>query len=485
MKTITILILFLPILTINYDLVNGVQKKIYSLNSSETYSFYFDTFQYQNLSISLNMSYMSPKPFTYSYIYEYESRYSSSSLINSSQSFSTTTKNNELTSSFTYLVKEYNTKYIALKITPNYNINYIVIKINAEGGAFDLSNSLSKNITNLKSAITYYFFLPSIYLQIASINLNMSYMSSIPFSYSYIYELSSRYTSTYLRKSSQYISTTKINNELTASFTYSVNNYKTKYIVLKFTPNYNINYIVAKFDIKNYKYELSYNGAKQTIYNLNSQNKYYLFIKMNNKSKIKVTLTMDYSYYNSLSFLYIYELIDYINGLDSYYNKVYKDVTIDNKDSQSIISFTYTTSKSYIEYVVLEITPNNDITYLKSEFEYVSSFSTGIIVLIVFICLFVFIIIIICIIKRRRKHSKNSNLFENSTIHPLYPNNESLSNQQQNYSSSQQQYIQPPNQPYYQNQQAYYQPQQLYNLPQQQYYQPQQQYNQTQQLNGQ
>ena len=484
MKTIAILILFIPILSINYDLVNGVQKKIYSLNSSETYSFYFDTFQYQNLSISLNMSYMSPKPFTYSYIYEYESRYSSSSLINSSQSFSTTTKNNELTSSFTYSVKNVNTKYIALKITPNYNINYIVVSINAEG-VYDLSNGLPKNVTTLKSGIPYYFFLPSSYLQTAFINLNISYMSSKPFTYSYIYEYSTKYSSTYLTYNSQYLSTTTKNNELTSSFTYSVKNVNTKYIALKFTPNYNINYIVAKFDIKNYKYELSYNGAKQTIYNLNSQNKYYLFIKMNNKSKIKVTLTMDYSYYNSLSFLYIYELIDYINGLDSYYNKVYKDVTIDNKDSQSIISFTYTTSHSNIEYVVLEITPNNDITYLKSEFEYVSSLSTGIIVLIVFICLFVFIIIIICIIKRRRKHSKNSNLFENSTIHPLYPNNESLSNQQQNYSFSQQQYIQPPNQPYYQNQQAYYQPQQLYNLPQQQYYQPQQQYNQTQQINGQ
>ena len=52
------------------------------------------------------MSYMNHKSFTYLYIYEKESRYSSSSLISSSQSLSTTTKNNELISSFIYLVKD-------------------------------------------------------------------------------------------------------------------------------------------------------------------------------------------------------------------------------------------------------------------------------------------------------------------------------------------------------------------------------------------
>ena len=152
---------------------------------------------------------MSFKPFTYSYIYEYESRYSSSSLTNSSQSLSTKTKNNELASSFTYSVKDCNTNYIALKITPNYNINYIVVKISAEGGAFDLSNGLSKNITNLKSGISYYFFLPSTQRETALINLNMSYMTTRPFTYSYIYEYSTRCISTYLRKTSKSLSTTK------------------------------------------------------------------------------------------------------------------------------------------------------------------------------------------------------------------------------------------------------------------------------------
>ena len=184
-------------------------------------------------------------------------------------------------------------------------------------------------------------------------------------------------------------------------------------------------------------HKLSYNGEKQTIYNLNSQNKYYLLIKMNNKREIKVKLTMNYDYSNPLSFLYIYELKDYYDGLDSYSNKENKSITIDNKNSQSTISFTYTTSNSNIEYLVLEITPNYDITSMESEFEYISSLSTGMIIIIIFICLFVFIIIIICIIKIRRKHSKNSNILENPTIQPLYPNNEPPNNQKKNASQQQ------------------------------------------------
>ena len=183
--------------------------------------------------------------------------------------------NNELTSSFTYSVNNYNTTYIALQFTPNYNINYIVVNINAEG-VYDLSNGLPKNITNLKSGIPYYFFLPSIYLQTASINLNISYMSSTPFIFSNIYELSSRYTSTYLRIIARYLSITTKNNELTSSFTYSVNNYNTTYIAIKFTPNYNINYIVVNINAEGV-YDLS-NGLPKNITNLKSGIPYYFFL---------------------------------------------------------------------------------------------------------------------------------------------------------------------------------------------------------------
>ena len=184
MKILIILILFLPILTIDYDLVSGEEKTIKSLNSSETYSLYINALQYQSLNISLIMSDMSTLPFTFLYIKEYSNRASSSFL----KSISISNNNNELTSYFTYLVNNYYTQFIALQFTPNYNIDYIAVNINVEGGAYDLLNGIAKNITNLKSGIPYYFFISTFQFQTNSINLTMSYMNKEPFSYSYIYE---------------------------------------------------------------------------------------------------------------------------------------------------------------------------------------------------------------------------------------------------------------------------------------------------------
>ena len=153
MKIIIILILSLPILAIDYDLVSGEEKTIKSLNSSDNYFLYINAIQYQSLYISLIMGDMSTLPFTYLYIKEYSNRESSSFLKLIYKSISISNYNNELTSYYRYLVNNYYTQFIALQFTPNYNIDYIVVNINVEGGAYDLLNGIAKNITNLKSGI--------------------------------------------------------------------------------------------------------------------------------------------------------------------------------------------------------------------------------------------------------------------------------------------------------------------------------------------
>ena len=279
MKVITILILLIPILTINYDLVNGEKKIINSLNSSEIYYFYINAVQYQELNVSLTMSYMSNKPFTYTYIYECSNSSSSSCLQNTSQYITTTTNNNQLISSFTYSVNYSDTQYIALKFTPNYNISHFTIKIDSEF-IYDLSNGVDKNITNLKSGIPYYFFLPSTQLQTDIINLTMNYMSIEPFSYLYIYEYESRSSSNYINIKNQNLTMLKKNNELSSSFTYLVSSYTTKYIALKLTPIYNISYIVVNINAEGV-YNLT-NGVDNNVTNLKSGIIYYFFYRLRN-----------------------------------------------------------------------------------------------------------------------------------------------------------------------------------------------------------
>ena len=446
MKILIILILFLPILTIDYDLVSGEEKTIKSLNSSETYSLYINALQYQSLNISLIMSDMSTLPFTFLYIKEYSNRASSSFL----KSISISNNNNELTSYFTYLVNNYYTQFIALQFTPNYNIDYIAVNINVEGGAYDLLNGIAKNITNLKSGIPYYFFISTFQFQTNSINLTMSYMNKEPFTYSYIYEYSSRLSSIYHKSTNESFN----HKQLTSTLTYLVNNYDTTYIALKIIPFYNINYIIAKIDIENHKYKLSNNIDNLLISNLKSGNKYYIFIETNKNTNINTTLTIPhcFDYPLSLPYIYIYELNNYY-GLDSSSKKEY--IVNDNRLVSCIFSFNYITSNPSID-LVLEIKPNMEIEYIISEITYIITPPMyGLIVTIAIICIFllIIIIIIICVIKKL-KHSKNPKSLENSIYHSLLPTNGNFNNQKQNNFSFQLQKIN------LSNKEVYYQPQQ-------------------------
>ena len=231
-------------------------------------------------------------------------------------------------------------------------------------------------------------------------------------------------------------------------------------LFFKFIPNYNIDYLIVKACRKYNKYQL-FEGKKETLRNLESGKKYYIFIETKNERGIKVTLTTDF--YSSYPFedFSIYELKTFFDGFDSSYKENIQ-VTNNINNSHIIISFNYKINNSGIEYVALEITPYIDITYLESSLQYITSLST-IIVILIFVCLFVVIIIIIIIIYKRCKHSKNSNI-ETLIFQPLYKTDGALNNQQQNNSSSQKNYM-PQNQLYSANQPAYYQPQQLKNSP--------------------
>ena len=363
MKVITILILFMPILTINYDLVNGEKKIINSLNSSEIYYFYINAVQYQELNVSLTMSYMSNKPFTYTYIYECSNSSSSSCLQNTSQYITTTTNNNQLISSFTYSVNYSDTQYIALKFTSNYNISKFTIKIDSEF-IYDLSNGVDKNITNLKSGISYYFFLPSTQLQTDIINLTMNYMSIEPFSYLYIYEYESRSSSNYINIKNQNLTMLKKNNELSSSFTYLVSSYTTKYIALKLTPIYNISYIVVNINAEGV-YNLT-NGVDNNVTNLKSRITYYFFLPSTKYQISFINLTMNYMSSNPF---YYFDIYEYSNkSALIWQRKDYNSITT-SSNNKWLSTFTYLVKDDDTKYIVLKFTFESNINYIIANFD--------------------------------------------------------------------------------------------------------------------
>ena len=355
-----LLVVFTPIFTIDYDLVNGEDKIIFSLNSTENYSFYINAVKYQIVMISLTMSYMETNPLTYSYIYEYSNRLSSNYLKNTSQYIITTKKNNELTSSFLYSVKNNATKYIALQFTPNNNIDYIIININAEGIYF-LSSGVAKNITNLKSGLPYYFFLPSTYFHTDFINLTMSYMTIDPFINLNIYEYSSRQYLNYIEISKKKFKVTTIkNNELISSFKYEICKYLTKYIALQFTPKYNISYIVVNISAEGVHF-LS-NGVTQNITNLKPGMFYFFFLKASYLQTASISLAMNYMSTKPFEYSYIYEYSRTSSSIHFGPSSLY--ITTTKKENELTSSFRHLIKYYDIQYFILNLTPNKNMNYI-------------------------------------------------------------------------------------------------------------------------
>ena len=246
----------------------------------------------------------------------------------------------------------------------------------------------------------------------------MNYNDNLPFSEIDIYESYSFGSIIYLYKTTKNASLSIENGKLTTSFKYAVNHSDTSYIALMIKPDYTIKDLFIKIDEVELKYRIC---NKKYIYNLTSENKYYLSIYQKEK-KIKVTLSMNNV--NYLSSLTIYE-IKPPGSLREYENKIIKSID-EIKISDSVISFSHILPYEDYFYweLIFELSLNHDIDKIFSEIEYPLYLTAGKIVLIVLVCVFtiIAIIAIIFIIKKCKKN-KNSENLETPSLQPLYQEN--------------------------------------------------------------
>ena len=140
---------------------------------------------------------------------------------------------------------------------------YFVLNID-----YELTNGIEKTFSNLVSSQTYNFYIPITQMQKAFITLTFNNLNSLPFSNPYIYEYSSRTSSSYIRRSTAYFSTSTKNGQLIAKEDYLANKYSVSYMALVITPTSNINNMAIKFDIAGGAYEMS-EGQYKNIYNFN------------------------------------------------------------------------------------------------------------------------------------------------------------------------------------------------------------------------
>lgn len=234
-----------------YDLNKDVSNIINNLISGNTYYFFLEVLQYQNLNINLTMNNMTTKPFKFLEIYEFTNRTSSysKSLNYKKEDIIINSKNDELISSFSYTVASYFTNYLVLKIIPLYNIDYFNAKFDAEGATYDFHTGEPKNITNLKNGVFYYFFIECHKGQRADLNISIDYSENISSLLLEIYEFEYRTSIKYKKYFSRTIKTSLKNDQSVLSFSYNVTSYDISYIAFKIKSVYNISFLNAKIDV--------------------------------------------------------------------------------------------------------------------------------------------------------------------------------------------------------------------------------------------
>ena len=162
--------------------------------------------------------------------------------------------NNQLISTFSYIVsKDYNIE-TSLLIIPNSNINYINVKIEVED-TFYYINEKGKEIYNLTVGNTYYLYKHIFGYEVSILNLElmMGHIDNKPFRSIKAYEANWDFDYDNKNKSKRIypdIKTNTINGSLIISSSYRTILQSLSSIVFELSPNYNISYLKAIYKVE-------------------------------------------------------------------------------------------------------------------------------------------------------------------------------------------------------------------------------------------
>ena len=308
-SNITYLIVQFDVLVSFHNLNNG-DITLTNLKAETTYSFYMNLDKSQRTNLSLEINNMNENPFNYLNIYEYADKsYAYEEKENKTISFSK--KENKLISSFSYIVKNTNRQInrIYINIKPLFDIQSFKIKNDIIGGLFELSNKVSKNITNLKIGGPYYFLIKTEKFHRITFNVVMDNINTIPFEIVVFNEYDYRgfKESNPEKTSQQKISFSSSNNQMISTFSYLVSKYWNRQTVLNIIPNVNINYMNIKFEVENTYYDFHF--EEQKIYNLTAGNKYFLHKHVYGQgiNILYLDIMMDYKDLNPFGAIKVYE----------------------------------------------------------------------------------------------------------------------------------------------------------------------------------
>ena len=379
--------------TVKLDVIDGVyylsnreSKKINNIKSGGIYIFYVPANEGQQVNINLTTNYISNSPFNKLEISEYllsENSFNDKVTKNQSIPKATKTSNNELISSFSYIVSLdtyssllHNYKlanFIALKVIP-FKISYLVVQFDVLVYNYKLSNG-DFTLSNLKANTTYNFSMNIDKYQKATFDVEIYGINEKPFNYINIYEYKDK-NYAYIEKENQTILFSSNEGHLITSFSYILKSIyqKTNWISINIKPLFDIKSITIKKEIIGGIFDLSLKVPSKNITNLKSGGQYYFVVstqKFQNvtfnialeKVKVKPFENVTIKEYNS-------NFIRGSNGLKI----TEKKLSFSSSNNQLISKVSYIVSRNDNRQTSLLIIPNSDINYVNVKIEVEDTF---------------------------------------------------------------------------------------------------------------
>ena len=227
---------------------NGESININKLLKDISNFYFINSKQYQQININLTLNNSQELPFDFIEIYEFSEKYHYSTynkFTNKSLQFLKNNNEEILSNTFSYMIDSFYTNFILMKINPKFEYENLNIKINVGGGCYDIDKGAIKNITNLFSNYSYYFFVLSSKGDKLNIKLILNSTEiKNPFNTLNVLEYSSKNSpSFYLQKTNEKYNTEIKDNKLMLSMSYLSKNNSTNFIALELTPNYNLSFL--------------------------------------------------------------------------------------------------------------------------------------------------------------------------------------------------------------------------------------------------
>ena len=355
-----------------YYLENNVSLSIEQIKPDFPYYFFIEATTYNQLLIQLSFNDLNldKDKIKYIKINDYENKNNITYIKSIEQNFEIKRTKKDSKIIINYIPSKL-TKYIALIIEANNYLDYsLETKIEVTGGLFEFIHN--KNITNIKAGSIYYFPFQITILKEISINITINDNINIKaFSNVNIYEKQNKNDDIYNKYYNQTLLLEKNNQYIIESFSYSIDNLNTNYILIELIPKINLDYMLIKYEISKSDYDL-YNGKSKNISNIITNYPYYYSIKSNQYQQVNININLSIKYIlgnNPFEFIEIYELRDIYN-LNSYNKYINKPILFNNENNNILsTSLSYTIDSFYTSYLVIKIITKDNLNYLNTKME--------------------------------------------------------------------------------------------------------------------